>query len=312
MTTYTTSLRFTQPQVGADTNAWGTYLNTDMTLIEAAITGAVTVTLSGATATLTNVNGGTDQSRNQIIAFGGSPGATCVVTMPAVAKLGLFSNSTADASSVTLTTGSGTTQSLPSNGEFYWVYCDGTNVYALPLAVSTLRTTTLTVSGTLTSAYQEITSSLVGTAAETVHAPSTGIFSAFVVGALQVGSIANSGSGTVYNTTSDYRLKVVLGNFDAGAALDAVPVHLGHYKRDPGVSRAMFLAHEVQAAVPWAVTGTKDAIRTDGGIDPQMLDHSALVPVLWAELRALRARVAAAELRAIRTDRAMRDGVTRE
>lgn len=134
--TYTTSLRITQPQVGADTNTWGTLLNTDWSLVESAITGHVSVTLTGSTKTLTANDGASDQARNQIIEFTGSPGATCTVTLPAVVKLGYFINSTADSSSVILTTGGGTTITLPADGFWYSVYCDGTNVIGLPIATT--------------------------------------------------------------------------------------------------------------------------------------------------------------------------------
>jgi hypothetical protein len=135
--TYTTSLRITQPQVGADTNTWGTLLNTDWSLVESAITGHVSVALTGATKTLTSNNGASDEARNQIIEFTGTPGTTCTVTVPAVIKLGLFINSTSDSSSVILTTGSGTTITIPADGFSYWTYCDGTNVVGVPVATRT-------------------------------------------------------------------------------------------------------------------------------------------------------------------------------
>ena len=126
--TYTTSLRITQPQVGADTNTWGTLLNTDWSLVESAITGHVAVALTGPTKTLTANNGSTDQSRNQIIEFTGTPGGTCTVTIPAVVKLGIFVNSTGDNSSVILTTGAGATVTLAQNNSWTHVYCNGTDL----------------------------------------------------------------------------------------------------------------------------------------------------------------------------------------
>lgn len=113
-----------------------------------------------------------------------------------------------------------------------------------------------------------------------------------------VGSITTNGTTTAYNTTSDYRLKVTFGEAtDVGALIDAVAVHDAAFKVAPTLRRPMFLAHELQAHVPSAVYGVKDALYDDGKISPQQVDHAALVPILWAELRALRARVALLEAR---------------
>jgi hypothetical protein len=63
-----------------------------------------------------------------------------------------------------------------------------------------------------------------------------------------------------------------------------------------------FLAHEAQAVVPEAVTGTKDAVDADGNPDYQGIDQSKLVPLLTAALQealaaieSLTARVSALE-----------------
>jgi hypothetical protein len=54
----------------------------------------------------------------------------------------------------------------------------------------------------------------------------------------------------------------------------------------------MFIAHEVPA---YAHTGEKDAVDKDGKPVYQQMDASALIPVMWAELQSLRARVAQLE-----------------
>ena len=46
-----------------------------------------------------------------------------------------------------------------------------------------------------------------------------------------------------------------------------------------------FLAHEAQAVVPEAVTGTKDAVDDDGNPVYQGIDQSKLVPLLTAALQ---------------------------
>jgi hypothetical protein len=55
------------------------------------------------------------------------------------------------------------------------------------------------------------------------------------------------------------------------------------------------IAHEAQAVVPYAVSGEKDAVDKDGKPVYQQMDHQVLVPLLIAELQAVRARLAALE-----------------
>jgi hypothetical protein len=121
-------------------------------------------------------------------------------------------------------------------------------------------------------------------------------FQFFQFGGTTVGSITTNGSVTAYNTTSDYRLKVTFGAAATSALFDAVPVH--DAKMEHGERRPMFLAHELQAAAPWAVTGRKDAVDDKNEPVYQQVDHSSLIPAMWAEIRALRSRVAALEPKA--------------
>ena len=141
-TTYTPLLRITQPGVGAPSvrNAWGALLDTDMQMIENAITGVATITLTGSTYTVTSANGAADstnQAGYSALLLTGSPsGGVCTVTIPSVVRFGLVKN--ISNAVVTLTTGSGLTLVLAANtygfpaNDFPWVayYCDGTNVLA--------------------------------------------------------------------------------------------------------------------------------------------------------------------------------------
>ena len=125
----------------------------------------------------------------------------------------------------------------------------------------------------------------------------------------QVGSIKTSGSGTSFNTSSDYRLKTdaqpMTGASDRVLALN--PVNFEWISDGTRVDG--FLAHEAQAVVPESVTGTKDAMMDeeyevtpavlddDGNEttpavmgtrnvpDYQGIDQSKLVPLLTAALR---------------------------
>jgi hypothetical protein len=109
------------------------------------------------------------------------------------------------------------------------------------------------------------------------------------------GSITyNRTAGLVaYNTTSDHRAKDITGPvIDSGALIDSVPVYMGKMK-GATQERPMFIAHETPA---YAHTGIKDAVDADGKPVYQQMDASALIPVMWAEIQSLRARLAAANI----------------
>jgi hypothetical protein len=78
-----------------------------------------------------------------------------------------------------------------------------------------------------------------------------------------VGSISVSGSSTSFNTSSDYRLKTDAQPMTgASARVQALnPVNFEWIADGTRVDG--FLAHEAQAVVPEAVTGTKDAMRDE-------------------------------------------------
>ena len=116
-------------------------------------------------------------------------------------------------------------------------------------------------------------------------------------GFVTVGYIATNGSSTSYSTSSDYRLKENVATL-AGAA-DRVkqlnPVRFTWVNNPTAGTVDGFLAHEVAAVVPEAVTGEKDATHPDGSIKPQGIDQSKLVPLLVAAIKELTARVEALE-----------------
>lgn len=95
-----------------------------------------------------------------------------------------------------------------------------------------------------------------------------------------VGNIQTSGTETLYNTTSDYRLKqaVVPIAYGREKVLKLNPITFT-FKTDPNVLIEGFLAHEVQEICPRAVSGEKD------GEEHQVMDSSKLVALLTAGLQ---------------------------
>lgn len=103
-----------------------------------------------------------------------------------------------------------------------------------------------------------------------------------------VGAIATSGTSTSFNTTSDADLKDAIIDADRAVAIDQIkagrPVEF-EFRAERGVKHLGFIAQEMVAVFPDAVT----APEREG--DPWMIDHSKLVPVLWATVQDLLARV---------------------
>jgi len=128
--TYSTSLRIQLIGTGDQSGVWGTSTNTNLgTLIEQAITGVQTITLSGSTYTLTSFNGIVDEARNAALSFTGSLSANCTVIAPAANKVYIVRNNTSGGQTVTMSVGAGSTVVVP-NGQTYIVYTDGSNFYS--------------------------------------------------------------------------------------------------------------------------------------------------------------------------------------
>jgi hypothetical protein len=109
-----------------------------------------------------------------------------------------------------------------------------------------------------------------------------------------LGSISHPTSGgTAFNTSSDYRLKTnVTPMVDALDRIDALKP-CNYTWIDSGVASEGFIAHELQAVIPQAVTGTKDEVDDQGNIRAQGVDFSRVVPTLTAAIKELKAIVEA-------------------
>jgi hypothetical protein len=140
------------------------------------------------------------------------------------------------------------------------------------------------------------------------------------VGGGVVGSVVTNASSTSYNTSSDYRLKEnVSYDFDATTRLKQLKPARFNFIADADTTVDGFLAHEVSSIVPEAITGEKDAMKTeeyevtpavldeDGNViteavmgtrevpDYQGIDQAKLVPLLVKTIQELEARITALE-----------------
>lgn len=110
-----------------------------------------------------------------------------------------------------------------------------------------------------------------------------------------VGGINVTSTTTSYSTSSDYRLKTnVQPMTDAVAKVKALKPVTYTWKKDGSAGQG-FIAHELQAVFPDAVTGEKDAVDANGTPKYQGVDTSFLVGALTAALQEALARIEALE-----------------
>jgi len=107
-----------------------------------------------------------------------------------------------------------------------------------------------------------------------------------------VGSIKSNGSSTSYNTSSDYRLKENVVNLDGAITrVKQLAPKRFNFLADTETTVDGFLAHEAQAVVPEAVTGTHNEVDDDDNPVYQGIDQSKLVPLLTAALQEAIAKI---------------------
>ncbi len=128
-------------------------------------------------------------------------------------------------------------------------------------------------------------------------------------GYTNTGHIQNTNNATSYNTSSDYRLKENVDyTWDATTRLKQLKPARFNFISEADTTVDGFLAHEVSSIIPEAITGTKDATKTEAYIvtpavidsdgnetkpavkgsrtvpDYQAIDQSKIVPLLTKAL----------------------------
>ena len=99
-----------------------------------------------------------------------------------------------------------------------------------------------------------------------------------------IGSITTTSSSVAYNTSSDYRLKEDLQDFNGLDKVSKIPVYDFKWKTDESRSYGV-MAHELQEVLPQAVSGKKDAEKMQG------VDYSKIVPLLVKSIQELKAEI---------------------
>ena len=229
--TYSPNLRIELIGDGEQYDSWGDTTNTNLgTLIEDAIAGLVTVSVTSANQALTAVDGGADQSRNAILSFTTTTAANFSVYAPPVSKLYVIHNASAYTATIynsTVegnTTAAGTGVAVPA-GRRLFVMTDGTDfsLVTAPASSSNVANTIVERDGSGNFAAGTITATLTGNVTGNLTGNVTGNTSG-TAGSLATTNWTFAQSGTEivasYNGTRRFKVDasgnaVVSGNVTA-------------------------------------------------------------------------------------------------
>ena len=95
-----------------------------------------------------------------------------------------------------------------------------------------------------------------------------------------IGQVVQTNASTInYATTSDYRLKTDFKSFKGLDLVNKIKTYDYAWKAD---SSRMYgvKAHELQAVLPYLVSGKKDEVDKEGKVIPQTVDYGKLTPVI--------------------------------
>jgi hypothetical protein len=90
---------------------------------------------------------------------------------------------------------------------------------------------------------------------------------------------SNSGTGVSYNTSSDYRLKTDLKNYNGLDLVNKIKTYDFAWKENSSRMHGV-MAHELQEILPYAVSGSKDAVDESGKMKIQGVDYGKITPIL--------------------------------
>lgn len=203
--TYTNNLGIELPADGELDGVWGDVVNDNMSILDRATNGVISIALSGTTHTLTTTNGALSDGQYAVLVFGGSPSGTNTVTISPDDAQHVYIVKNTSGESVVLTQGSGGDVTV-ADGATKIVYCDGAGAGA---EVVDVTADFATVSGTETLTNKTLTDpAIIGTITEDVYTISDG--AAFEI---------DPGNGSIQLVTLGDNRTPKATNFAAGEAI---------------------------------------------------------------------------------------------
>tara|TARA_R100001510_G_C7648022_1_gene205335 strand:- start:1203 stop:1691 length:489 start_codon:yes stop_codon:yes gene_type:complete len=122
--TYTTNTGIEKPATGEQSGTWGDTTNTNFDIIDTALNGNVTLTLSGTSSTLTTSDGTVSDGMNKVLVCSGSPSGTHTITVAPNNAEKIYFVTNSSGQSVIFSQGSGANVSI-ANGESRIIHCNG-------------------------------------------------------------------------------------------------------------------------------------------------------------------------------------------
>ena len=120
---------------GENAGTWGTKTNTNLNLVQQAIAGYESISVTTTTVALTMDDGSISQARNMVLAFGGTlTGATNITVPDSIEKMYVLDDQTThNTSTITFRTAGGTGFTM-DQGKKHLAYSDGTNINRIDLS----------------------------------------------------------------------------------------------------------------------------------------------------------------------------------
>ena len=205
MATYTTNGGIKKIATGDESGTWGTSTNTNFDIIDRLTNGVVSITLTGATETVTTSEGTVSDGMSKVLVFGGTPGVAVTVTIAPNDAQKVYFIKNDCGQTVTISQGTGSTVDI-LDGSSSIVYCDGGGAGASVVEITAGSSATNTIDVT----------SFTATAAQTTFAVT-----------YTVGSIAVYQNGVLLRDTTDYTATngtsvVLAAGATSGDAIDVV------------------------------------------------------------------------------------------
>ena len=253
--TYSTSLKFTLIGDGEQAGTWGATTNNNLNLIEQALTGVDGIDLTGLTSyTLTNFNGTTNEARNIVLLFKGTPASTVTITAPLQNKFYIVKNGTGQ--TVTMSaTGGAISVSIPA-GVTAQVYCDATNESGTGTGFYSAQTGSagnFTVNGNL---------SVTGAQVNTGNFLAAGVLGAYTAASYTGGISNGSGAtGTILNVSAVASGTIFIGQRVTGTGVTAGTLVTGFGTGSGGIGTYTVNTSQLVAGGT-ALTGAASAIAT--------------------------------------------------
>ena len=182
MATYTTNGGIKKIATGDESGTWGTSTNTNFDIIDRLTNGVVSITLTGATETVTTSEGAISDGMSKVLVFGGTPGVAVTVTIAPNDAQKVYFIKNDCGQTITISQGSGSTVDI-LDGSSSIVYCDGAGAGAAVVEITAGSSATNTIDVT----------SFTATAAQTTFSVT-----------YTVGSIAVYQNGVLLRDTTDY------------------------------------------------------------------------------------------------------------